>query len=207
MEQIERTRERRAEYWRGVGQVGSQLAALGNTDEAPLWPSGSSAYTVVTTPHTGVVATDGLGDPGSAAAAVELYIEGRELMAGPTGEGRWLAAALEEAAGALAGAGASLDEALRSHDILSVELSGQGAPADWLTDGRLGALVGVELPGRPGDFDVDGARVRVLTLTPLRPEELEVVRTEGAVGRRRVADALAGQGWYSYADSTRPAVV
>ncbi|KRE39111.1 hypothetical protein ASG73_01800 [Janibacter sp. Soil728] len=207
MEQIERTRERRAEFWRGVGQVGSQHAALGDVDESALWPGGSAGYVAVTTPHTGVVATDGLSDPTTAAPPIELYVEGRELMAGPAGEGRWLTAALEEAAGALAGAGASLGEALQNHEVLSVELSGQGAPADWLADGRLGALVGVELPGRPGDFEVDGDRVRMLTLTPLRPAELELVRSEGAAGRRRVADALAGQGWYSYADSTRPAVV
>ena len=49
--------------------------------------------------------------------------------------------ALEEAAGAVAGAAASLAEALDAHDLLSVELSGEHAPADWVDDGRLGALI------------------------------------------------------------------
>ena len=51
----------------------------------------------------------------------------------------------------MAGAAASLAEALDAHDLLSVELSGEHAPADWVDDGRLGALIGVQLPGRPVD--------------------------------------------------------
>lgn len=212
MEQTDRTRERRAEFWRTVGQVGHQQAALGDADEPGLWPGGASAYLAVTTPHTGVVATDGLSDPAgddrdAPRPGIELYTEGRELIAGPTGEGRWLVTALEEAAGALVGAGASLTQALESHGVLSLELSGTDAPADWLAGGRMGALIGVELPGRAREFDVDGTPVRVLALTPLRPSELQVVTAEGAAGRRRIAEALAGQGWYTYADSTRPPVV
>lgn len=212
MEQTDRTRERRAEFWRTVGQVGHQQAALGDADEPDLWPGGSSAYLVVTTPHTGVVATDGLSDPSGdheegSGMDIELYVEGRELISDLAGEGRWLVSALEEAAGAIVGAGASLTQALDSHGVLSLELSGADAPADWLSDGRMGALIGVELPGRAREFDVDGKPVRVLALTPLRPAELQVVTAEGAAGRHRVAEALAGQGWYSYADSTRPAVV
>ena len=103
--------------------------------------------------------------------------------------------ALEEAAGALAGATDSLGQALTDEAILSVELSGEHAPQDWLSDGRLGALVGVELPGRAGEIDLEGGRVRVLTLVPLRPSELAVVRAEAGAGRRRIAEALAGQGW------------
>lgn len=213
MEQIDRVRERRDEFWRGVGQLGAQRGALGDADEPALWPAGSSAYLHVETPHSGVIATDGLSDPSGDAdesaapgLGIEIYVEGRELVEGPEGEGRWLAVALEEAAGALAGAGASLGEALASHDLLSLELSAGEAPADWVLDGRLGALVGVELPGRGQAFDVDGGRVRALALTPLRPSELAVVTAGGAAGRRRIAEALAEAGWYSYADSTRPPV-
>ena len=41
----------------------------------------------------------------------------------------------------------------------------------------------------------------------LQSAEGPVVTAEGAAGRRRVAEGLAAQGWYSYADSTRPSVV
>ncbi|WP_114203061.1 hypothetical protein [Janibacter anophelis] len=210
MEQTERTREQRAGYWRGIGQVGTQHGAVGDADEPALWPGGASAYIVVTTPHSGIVATDGLSDSGEGGGpglGVELYVEGRELVSGPMGEGRWLTGVLEEAAGALAGAGESLGRALADHAVLSLELSDEHAPDGWASDGRLGALVGVELPGRPAQFQVDDATVRVLTVVPLRPSELAVVRAEGAAGRARVAEGLAGQGWHSYADSTRPAVV
>ena len=143
MDQTDRSGERRADFWRAVGSVGAQHGALGDADEGGLWPTGASSYVLVTTPHTGIVSTDGLS-AGSGGLGVELYVEGRELLSGPTGEGRWLTAALEEAAGAVAGAAASLAEALDAHDLLSVELSGEHAPADWVDDGRLGALIGVQ---------------------------------------------------------------
>ena len=45
---------------------------------------------------------------------LEIYVEGRELVQDPDGEGRWLVAALEEAAGALAAAGAEQVDAART---------------------------------------------------------------------------------------------
>lgn len=213
MEQTDAVRDRRDEFWRGVGQLGAQRAPLGDADDAGEWPGGSSAYLHVTTPHSGVVATDGLSDPSAAEGegaapgiGVELYVEGRELVDGLEGEGRWLVSALEEAAGAVVGARTSLSEALSSHGLVSLELSGADAPADWLAGGRLGVLVGVELPGRAQTFDVGDSHVRALALTPLRPSELAIVTAEGGPGRRRIAEALAAQGWYSYADTDRPAV-
>ncbi|WP_434966994.1 hypothetical protein [Janibacter indicus] len=194
----------REDYWRTVGQVGAQRQPLGDTDESAQWPAGSSAYRHVTTPHSGIIATDGLSDAAGDSLGLEVYVEGRELVQDPDGEGRWLVSALEEAAGALAAAGAEqVDAALRDHTLLSLEISAGDAPADWVSEGRLGVLVGVELPGRPQSI---GSDVRVLALTPLRPSELAVVTGEGPAGRRRVAEAMAGQGWYSYADSTRPPV-
>lgn len=194
----------REDHWRTVGQVGAQRRPLGDTDEPAQWPGGSSTYRHVTTPHSGIIATDGLSDRAGDSLGLEIYVEGRELVQDPDGEGRWLVAALEEAAGALAAAGVEeVDAALRDHTLLSLEISAGEAPSDWADAGRLGVLVGVELPGRPQSI---GSDVRVLAITPLRPSELAVVTGEGPGGRRRVAEALAGQGWYSYADSTRPPV-
>lgn len=210
----DRCRELRDEFWRGVGRLGAYEDPVADVDEPGLWPTGSSAYARVTTVHSGIVATDGLSDPSAEDApgsspglGLEIYVESTELMDDDLGEARWLVTALEEAAGALAGAGESIGAALADHDLLSLELSGAGVPADWLSDGRLGALLGVELPGRTAGFDLDGAAVRALTFTPLRPGELATVTAQGPGGRRRVADALAGQGWYSYADTQRPAVL
>lgn len=212
----DRCRERRDEFWRSVGQLGAHHDPLGEVDEPALWPAGSSAYVRVTTVHSGIVATDGLSDPtgpeapGSAPAlglGLELYVESTELMAEDLGEARWLVSALEEAAGAVVGAAQSLGGALADHGLVSLELSGTDVPADWTADGRLGALVGVELPGRTPGFDVDGVAVSALTFVPLRPSELAVITAEGPEGRRRVAEALGSQGWYSYADTLRPAVL
>ena len=209
-----RCRERRDEFWRGVGQLGADQAPLSGVDESASWPSGTSSYARVGTVHSGIVATDGLSDPGRGDApdgvpglGVELYVESTELMEEDPGEARWLVTALEEAAGAVAGAAASLPDALTDHSLLSLEISGADAPAEWRSVGRLGLLLGVELPGRPSGFDLDGVTVRALTCTPLRPRELAVVTAEGPAGRRRVAEALAAQGWYSYADTERPAVL
>ena len=210
----DRCRERRDEFWRGVGRLGAYEDPVADVDEPGRWPTGMSAYARVTTVHSGIVATDGLSDPTAddvpgavPGLGLEIYVESTELMEEDLGEARWLVTALEEAAGALAGATESVGGALADHDLLSLELSGAGVPADWLSGGRLGALLGVELPGRPTGFDLDGRAVRVLTFSPLRPSELAVVTAQGPGGRRRVAEALAGQGWYSYADTQRPAVL
>lgn len=210
----ERFRQRRAEFWGAIGTIGETRRRLGELDEGSLWPSGSSSYLRVTTAHAGIIATDGLSDPtgadGSGARpglGLELYIEGVELLDDDPATGRWLMVVLEEAAGAVAGAWESVGDALVEHGLLSLELPGTGAPQEWLAHDRLGALIGVELPGRPTGFDVDGAPVRVLSVTPLRPSELAVITQDGAVGRRRVADALSAAGWYSYADTDREAVL
>lgn len=187
---------------------------MGSADEPALWPSGTSAYVRVTTVHSGIVATDGLSDPvaqhepGSLpGVGLELYVEGTELMDEDLGEARWLVTALEEAAGAVARAAESLPRALEDHGLLSLELSGADAPDEWTAGGSLGALLGVQLPGRTPGYEVDGVPVPVLAFSPLRPGELAAITAEGPEGRRRVADALAAQGWYSYADTQRPAVV
>lgn len=213
-ELTERCREQRAEFWQGIGSVHAEPRGHGDADEAALWPAGTSSYLRVLTVHSGIVTTDGLSDPTPTdrpgavpGLGLELYVEGSELMEDDPGTGRWVVSALEEGAGAVAGAVTSVGDALAEHGLLSLELSGADAPEDWVADGRLGVLIGVELPGRATGFDVDGVRVHALSFTPLRPEELSIVRAEGTPGRRRVAEALAAQGWYSYADSERPAVL
>ena len=214
---IDRVREHRDEFWRSVGELGTYQDALGDVDDPAAWPGGASAYVRVMTVHSGILATDGLSDPvpetsaarqpGSSGLGLELYLEGAQLMDEHTDEVRWLVTALEEAAGAVVGAAASLGGALAEHSLLSLELSGEGAPHDWVSGGRLGALLGVSLPGRATGFDVEGGTVRALTLTPMRPSELAVVTAEGPAGRRRVEEALAAQGWYSYVDTDRPTVL
>lgn len=208
----DRFRQSRDAFWHAVGEPDAARGPLSEVDEPTLWPSGSSGYTRVRTVHSGIVATDGLSDPvtadqGGTSPGVEVYVESTELMEGDTGEAQWLVTALEEAAGAIAGASDSFAAALAEHGLLSLELSAGDAPEDWTADGRLGALVGVELPGRTPGFEVDGQQVRALTFSPLRPSELAVIAAEGPAGRQRVAEALAAQGWYSYADTLRPAVL
>lgn len=214
-EQTAPVRERREAFWRDLGEVHAATGPWGeeSVDVPTLWPGGRSAYRRVITEHAGIVTTDGLSDPfdggpeDGPGLGVELYVEGRELVEDLATEGLWLVRALEEAAGALVGASASLPAALAEHELLSLELSGVDAPEGWVADGRMGALLGVPLPARPRELDVDGTIVRMLCLSPLRPEELAVVTAEGATGRQRVAEALAASGWYSYAEAVREPVV
>lgn len=209
-----RCRQLRDEFWRGVGEPGDTRGALGDGDEPSLWPDGSSAYRQVATAHAGVVTTDGLSNPGPLDASdgapglgLELYVESIQLTDDDPDAGRWLVAALEECAGAVAGAGSTVADALAEHEVLSLEVPGEGAPAEWVREGRLGVLVGIRLPGRSAGFDIDEASVRALSVTPLRPEELAVITDEGPAGRRRVVEALVASGWYSYADAERPTVL
>ena len=210
-EHSDHVRERREAFWQGLGEPSDPMGAQGTADQPSLWPSGRSAYRHVVTQHAGIVTTDGLSDPDTSGVAgglgVELYVEGRELVDGMGADGAWLVAALEEAAGAVAGAAATLPAALAGNDLLSLELSGQNAPEGWSADGRMGALLGVPLPGRPRELEVDGAVVHMLCLSPLRPSELAVLDEEGAAGRQRVAEALAAAGWYSYAETVREPVL
>lgn len=209
----------REEFWRRVGTAGATRGSRGDADEPSRWPGGTATYRQVSTAHAHVVTTDGLSDPwlsepgaGSDAVStrglgVELYIESIQFDDDDPDAGGWLVAALEESVGALIGAAASLPAALTEHEVLSLEVPGEGAPSEWVADGRLGVLLGVRLPGRPAGFDADGRTVRVLAVTPLRPEELAVVAAQGTAGRARLAAALADSGWYSYADDERPAVL
>lgn len=210
-EQSDRVRERRGAFWQGLGELNDPMGAQGTADQPSLWPSGRSAYRHVVTRHAGIVTTEGLSDPdpagGGLGLGVELYVEGRELVDGMDSDGAWLVGALEEAAGAFAGAAETLPAALAEHGLLSLELSGQGAPEGWSADGRMGALLGVPLPGRPRELEVDGGVVRMLCLSPLRPSELAVIDAEGPAGRQRVADALTASGWYSYAETVREPVL
>lgn len=210
----DRSRQLRDEFWRAVGEPGESRGPLGDVDEPTLWPDGASSYRQVATAHAGVVTTDGLSNPGTTdvpgdapGLGLELYAESIQLTDDDPDAGRWLVAALEECAGALAGAEPTLADALAEHELLSLEVTGDGAPSEWVSDGRLGVLLGIRLPGRSTGYDVDGARVHALSLTPLRPEELAVVTDEGPAGRRRVAEALIASGWYSYADAERPCVL
>lgn len=206
----DRSRDQRDEFWRSIGQLGPHVDPITDAGEPDQWPSGRADLLHVRAEHTGIVATDGLSDPVEAAATgrgIELYVEGRELVEGVADDARWLQAALEETAGAVAGAGSSLRSALGRHDVLSVEVSGAGAPQDWVAGGRLGVLVGVPLPGRRDGFETEAGRVAVLSVVPLRPSELAVVVGEGPAGRRRLVEALAAAGWHSYAETGRPAVL
>ncbi len=213
-DQRDRCRELRDEFWRGIGEPGDHRGPLGDVDEPSLWPDAASSYRQVTTAHAGVMTTDGLSNPATGdlpgaapGLGLELYVESVELTVDDPDAGRWLVAALEECAGAVAGAAATVADALAEHELLSLEVSGADAPPEWVSDDRLGVLLGITLPGRPTGYDVDGARVHALSVTPLRPDELAVIAEEGAPGRRRVAEALVSSGWYSYADAERPSVL
>lgn len=207
----DRRRDQRDEFWRSIGHLGSHVDPVSDAGEGELWPAGRADYLRVATEYTGLVATDGLSDPREDAPVgrgIEIYVEGRELLAEEIPpEAGWLLGALEEVAGAVAGAGPSLRSALGQHDVLSLEVSGAGAPADWVSGGRLGVLLGVPLPGRRDGFETDTGRVAVLSVVPLRPSELAVVVGEGPAGRRRLVEALAAAGWHSYAETSRPAVL
>ncbi len=204
------TQAAREDYWRTVGEVEAQRVTREPLDGDPSWPAGPPTFVRVRTAHAGILASDGLSAAADAqrptGLGLEVYLEGRELAGELPAEAQWLGAVLEEVATAVAGAGASAREALDAHELLTIAVGANGAPADWAPDHRVVVLLGVEMPGRERGFSAGGPEVRMVTVTPLRPTEAATALT-GADGRSQVAAALAGSGWHSYAETARPAVV
>lgn len=210
--------ERRREYWSEVGEV-SSLALFGPTNGIMSpWPGKAENFVPVVTPDSVIITTDGLsspwevsaeGEPLDAGERLELYIDCAELS-GPLdphalmGEPRLrmvVAAAVEMA-------GKHYRPTFDHYGVLALRIPNRSGPDEWSdTDGHLNLLFGVPARGRSDyvQFWDDAEAVRMIAVTPIRPDEAEWMR--GAGSREELADLLAASPTGNRVDFRRPSVL
>jgi uncharacterized membrane protein YhaH (DUF805 family) len=192
--------------WRAVGSVDRVEPRLG---VQPSWRS--QGYLVVRRDDgVEILATNGLGEAEGAAAlgaGAEVYLAGRGLGETPeaVADG-WRFTIVAAVARRIGASGMHLPAELEQYGALSMSVPAD-APADWRgVDGSVGVLIGVGLPGVPDAVATTAGEVRLVGLTPLRPEELQRILDGGREARASIAASLASLPPAVLTDPVRPAV-
>jgi hypothetical protein len=177
--------------WGRLGRVERVEPRLG------IQPSWRRQGYVLVRLHDGadVLSTNGLAASEGAAAlgtGAEVYLAGRDLGATPEAVAdSWrftIVAAVARRSGA---SGMHLPAELEQYGALSMTVPAD-APQDWRTpDGSVGVLIGVGLPGVPESVATAAGEVRLVGLTPLRPDELQRILDGGREARSTIASRLA----------------
>jgi uncharacterized membrane protein YhaH (DUF805 family) len=175
----------------------------------PSWRR--QGYVLVRLPDgVDVLATNGLAASEGAAAlgvGAEVYLAGADLGATPAVVAdSWRFTIVAAVARRLGASGMHLPAELEQYGALSMTVPAD-APADWRTpDGSVGVLIGVGLPGVPESVATAAGEVRLVGLTPLRPEELQRILDDGREARSTVASGLAALPPAQLVSLDRPAV-
>lgn len=177
--------------WREVGQVDRVEPKLG---VQPSWRS--QGYVVVRRADGAeILATNGLGEQEGAAAlgpGAEVYLAGRGLGSTPdaVADG-WRFTIVAAVARRIGASGMHLPAELEQYGALSMSVPAD-APEGWRrADGSVGVLIGVGLPGVPEAVATSAGEVRLVGLTPLRPDELQRILDGGREARASIASRLA----------------
>jgi uncharacterized membrane protein YhaH (DUF805 family) len=192
--------------WRSVGEVERVEARLGTQ---PSWRQ--QGYLLIRR-HDGidVLSTNGLGEAEGAAAlgaGAEVYLAAGDLgaTAADVTDG-WRFTIVAAVARRIGASGMHLPAELEQYGALSMSVPAD-APADWRSaDGGVGVLVGVGLPGVPEAVATAAGEVRLVGLTPLRPDELQRILTDGREARAAISAALAALPPEQLTAADRPAV-
>ena len=157
------------------------------TGTGPAWPTARRAFVRVSAADgIDLVASDGLTDGPTGGLRAEVVLPVRRAS-----DPGWRTALLVQVAQNLADRGLPLTDGLQRHGVLSLSLPGIDAPADWRgPDGRVGALLGVPLPGMPDRVVLPAGPIALAGVVPLRPDELRRILDGGAAARAEVARAL-----------------
>ena len=95
---------------------------------------------------------------------------------------------------------------LEQYGALSMSVPAD-APDGWRgPDGGVGVLIGVGLPGVPDSVASTAGEVRLVGLTPLRPDELQRILDGGREVRASIASRLASLPPAVLTDPDRPSV-
>ena len=192
--------------WGRLGRVERVEPRLG------IQPSWRRQGYVLVRLHDGadVLSTNGLAASEGAAAlgtGAEVYLAGRDL--GATAEAvadSWRFTIVAAVARRIGASGMHLPAELEQYGALSMTVPAD-APEDWRTaDGAVGVLIGVGLPGVPESIATAAGEVRLVGLTPLRPDELQRILDGGRDARSTIASRLAALPPEQLVSPDRPAV-
>ncbi|MEM7471208.1 MAG: hypothetical protein AAF340_07640 [Pseudomonadota bacterium] len=217
-EAIIATEDAREAYWEALGESDEELLSYPISPELrgmPAWPTQLQAFRVVRTPHSVIIASEGLSDAfgpfdtrtGVNGFGLEFYIEvvGWQSMIPVNLHKTWAFRAVEHAARLAAHAENLVD--LLENEVLSMDLPQNCVPKGWVVPGMAepaGALLGVpQPPGRGFIKDMPLSKVKVIPITPIFPEELESCVLEGPGERRALANDLLTTGAGHRADMDR----
>ncbi|WDA41485.1 hypothetical protein [Erythrobacter sp. BLCC-B19] len=197
----------RRKAWSALGPVDEDVITYLLSPQfngGPAWPTTRQAYCVIRPADSLIIASDGLSDlfVGTDLAApgfgCEVFIECPDL-AGARFEDlkrSWQFQLIENFAQNVADFG-GINGVLEMYGVISMELPATGnTPPRWITPrGSVGALVGIEVPGRPSRCTLaPDADIRLVALTLLLPDETEQVIAGGAAARRNLREKLVAAG-------------
>ncbi|VEG29525.1 GAD-like domain-containing protein [Actinomyces howellii] len=177
----------RQAYWEQVGTT-SDMAFFGPTNgPASPWPGQAENYAPVWTQDSTIITTDGMSSPwsdtgGDPGEGLEYYIDSPRLKGAGLEDlqASWELELLIRVVSTYAGQG--YRPTFDHHGCLTLRVPEVDVPADWLDDeGHLCLLLGAPAGLRSDYVEMysDPQAVRLVALTPLRPEEIDWVVSEG----------------------------
>lgn len=192
--------------WAAVGDVERVEPKLG---VQPSWRR--QGYLLIRRPDgVSVLSTNGLAEAEGAAAlgaGAEVYLAADD--SGRTAAeiaDSWRFTLVAAVARRIGASGMHLPAELEQYGALSMSVS-VDAPAEWRsTDGGVGVLVGIGLPGIPEAVATSAGEVRLVGLTVLHPQELQRILVGGRAERAAIASALAALPPAQLTSPTRPVV-
>lgn len=211
--------EDRAAAWRTVGRLDRTVVATlrdpGDTG-APRWPSSHQFFLRIARGGSVVVASDGLSDPfddrdrPGPGWGCELCLESTALARVPAGElwNHWQFQLLYQAAQNVAHFAIDVPQRLRAQGLLPMEVFGLAAPAAWIGErGGVGVVLGLPRPELPAEITIATGTVRLVTVTPLWPNEYALLRDGGSDGAAELVRRLSALGPGELTHPARPETV
>ena len=204
----------RLAYFRQLGEVSKDVLApiLGPmiTGE-PQWPT-RPAWRPIRKGASTVLASDGLSDPfadeslPNTGFGVEILVETADSL-GENLQASWLFHLMYQVSANAASHG-GFRGILEKHGVVSMEIgSAEGLEAFENEAGRLGVLLGLDMPNQACEFAVPGGTTRVITAKLLTRAELEYVVGLDAVGRRALQEKFTSSGSWHTSSLDRPSVI
>ncbi|MBA9084190.1 hypothetical protein FHR92_000644 [Fontibacillus solani] len=205
----------RDSYWESIGLVEDDvLAPIINPafQGYPQWPDLRQAYKVIRTTNTIIIATDGLSDDfededSGNGFGIELYVESNDekLINMPMEQlnNTWLFQLLFQAACNAAQSGAYYN-AIHTYGVVSSEFWDIDIDDRYMTENEsVGVLVGIEHENRPSSMTFENDKILMVSVTAIKPEELNEIVVNGRAYRDQLAKMLQDQNRFNVIDLDR----